>query len=87
MEIFVIVQSESINFSEGYTIFGAYKSREQAEEAFREVVQGRKSDYKTEIDKGWITEESSDSFEVWEDGYYAENHCSIWITTTELSNS
>lgn len=36
------------------------------------------------VKEGWCLEESINAWEIWEDGYYSGNHCSITITEKEV---
>lgn len=36
------------------------------------------------VKEGWCLEKSINAWEIWEDGYYLQNHCSITITEKEV---
>lgn len=67
-----------------------FSTEKKAREEFNKQVESAKIDYDVfdkETDKvkeGWCLEKSINAWEIWEDGYYLENHCSITITEKEV---
>lgn len=67
-----------------------YSTEERAKKAFNfEIVQA-KDDYGCfdeqtgELENGWLLEELDNLWDLYEDGFYTSNHCTIMITEKEI---
>lgn len=63
----------------------AFKNYDDAKRVMNEFVASFLEEMKNEIEEGtWIVEQSKNSFSVYDDGYWAHNHCSVNIHGVEL---
>ena len=67
-----------------------YATEERAIKAFNfEIIQSMQDygcfDEQTgELEKGWVLEKSDKLWDLWEDGFYTANRCTITITEKEI---
>lgn len=67
-----------------------YSTHEKAKAEFLEEIEAAKTDYDQAFNEdgtlcdGWVLDDGKDFWELYQDGYYCFNHCTITITEKEV---
>ena len=96
MKVFVVTIDEVYGFENGFHNPKVFLNKENAERYFKFCIEDTKNAYKNELDSaeideygdviGWTCEESENSFVVYENGNYAENHNEIVLFEVETQD-
>lgn len=84
MKVFAVIIDEVIECCATFSRPFLSITKETAQKYYNDCIDDAKKDYETSINNGWIVEESKDCFDIWEDGYYCQNHYSIRIEELEI---
>ena len=83
-KIWVIVIDEVSDYVDYNHKPKAYSKEEDARKEFESLKEEMKSDYKDELKDGWCLDEGRNSCEVYNDGWYAQDHYSIHLYDVEV---
>lgn len=75
---------ETAYYGENNMAYQAFSSLKKARKLYKEWVEDVKSNDHLMQRENAITKEFVDSFEIWKDGYYVDDHCAIWIARVEV---
>ena len=87
-KVFIITIDEVYDFERFNHNPRAFKTEEGARKAFEDLKKEARENYKDELsdDTYWTVEEYTDSFEIYEDGRFAENHFTASLTSLFLED-
>lgn len=90
MKVYVVLENWVVDYDSGSTM-EVYDTKEKALEDFNERIRNARIDMNFNVDEDEQVEESSiveekdeDSYCIYEDGYYSNNHISIRIEEKEV---